>query len=66
MESRVEFAACSKPARAIGRLKHEHTLPTLREVRRADQTVVSRTNDNGVVLIQAEDPLLILISQIIR
>ena len=66
MESRVEFAACSEPAGAIGRFEHEHALPALREVRRADQTVVSRTNDNGVVLIQAEDPFLVLISQIIR
>jgi hypothetical protein len=66
MESRVEFAARSKPAGAIGRLKHEHALPALREVCRADQAVVSRTNDNGVVLIQAEDPFLVLISQIIR
>jgi hypothetical protein len=37
------------------------TSATLREVRRTDQAVVTCTNDNRVVLFQAENPILMIL-----
>ena len=58
-KSGVEFVGRGKPARCIGRLKHEHALTAARQISSADQAIMSTANDDRVVSIQSCVPSVV-------
>ena len=61
MKAGMEFTTRRKSARCIGCFEHEHVPTALCQVGRADQSVVSRANDDRVVPIQSRTPSVLII-----
>lgn len=51
-KARVEFTSCREPSGCVGCIKHEHTLPGLREVCGTDQSVMACPDNDRIISVQ--------------
>ena len=57
MKPRMKFTIGCEPPKILGRFENKDTLAILGQIGGADYSVVSSTNDNGVVASQALNPM---------